>query len=178
MSDRSQLIEQALGVPAEAPRITAKPPLDRRSLIDQALGGAEPARPSPISPPRVVGQPKREIVVPGGSQAPSRGFLERTTLDPAERLAQALEFFPFGPDRRLAENLWGFTPEQLGQDILEYTQPALGETGGAFAGAAAHTFRELMTPLNMALMGLPVGAAAIRRLLPQAPVSGLPSEMA
>ena len=117
----------------------------------------------------VIQQTVKRMVTPEPSPF-KRGL---TTL--AETAAPLSQVVPnlLQADEQAAQKLWGYTPEQMGQDVLEKTQPYLGETGGALAATGMHMARELATPLNLAISaGVPFlsGATRALRAAPRPPV--------
>src|SRR3990167_10030848 len=69
---------------------------------------------------------------------------------PSEPLREISEW-----DQRKAQSFWGYSPREIGEDVQDRLQPYVGETGSALGATLMHTGRELMTPLNMGLFGVP-----------------------
>ena len=87
---------------------------------------------------------------------------------PSEPLREISEW-----DQRKAQSFWGYSPREIGEDVQDRLQPYVGETGSALGATLMHTGRELMTPLNMGLFGVPAalkgGMGVLKGLRPPEP---------
>lgn len=95
-----------------------------------------------------------------------------------QRVGQALQFHPSvlaskgfqwltEKDREAAQKLWGYTPEQMGEDVLE-------RTGSPLAATGMHMARELATPLNIGLAGAPGALGMLKGLRRQPAITREP----